>query len=104
MFMTLNEKDNERLQELLNSLKKYKVKHKMMEKNTRSLYRFGIFQIYGKEYFISSWNFIDKKVIFEDNNGNKVKYDIKMNKGEFRRFTFFSTIKNLLKKGKNDRV
>lgn len=100
----LNEKDTTRFNDLIDSLKSYikinnfTFKYKPYEKETNSLYRFGWFYINGYKYSISSWNFRDNIVVFEEENGEKIKYDIDILNVIGEKFVKDGKIVSLLKK------
>lgn len=88
-----NTKDEELLQMLLKSLEnwakktKNKIRHERFEKETGTLYRFGLFYVNGYKYSISGWVFNKNIVTFEnEKNGSKVKFDID---GEKIIYSFF---------------
>jgi len=99
----MTEKDKEYLGTLIDALilSGIKFNHKKINKNTKSLYRFGTFEIEGYNYVIVSWSFIKSIVTFENTDSlSKIKFSIndkKIISGEFEKMTKIVKYKKYLK-------
>jgi len=78
--------------------KKHKIHHIKNNKQTNTLYRFGIFQINSVDYSISTIIFKKNKIVFESDRGLKIKIIL----GDIETYNFpdcyFSCKKYILKK------